>query len=221
MVSEGGSTKARRSKRRGGRPRTRRSPPPSPPKRRRRPRTAGARPRTSNADAVRHATDAIYKSPLHESSRRGRRRADRGAPAPAPAKRRSPERRPAPMPPAPHERRHAQAAEAPAAAGARHFGALSGGSRRRSSLLIMSVSAVSCFGPLWSFSQPFWVFCVYRGPALSRSSSPSRTFRLKVAATHQGARCACGWVFAGLSIASLTPKPMWQRAPTLRPREQP
>ena len=74
-------------------------PPPSPPKRRRRPRTAGARPRTSNADAVRHATDAIYKSPPRILEARPPPPLVAGAPAPAPAKRRSPERRPAPMPP--------------------------------------------------------------------------------------------------------------------------
>jgi hypothetical protein len=74
-------------------------PPPSPPKRRRRPRTAGARPRTSNADAVRHATDAIYKSPPRILEARPPPPLIAGAPAPAPAKRRSPERRPAPMPP--------------------------------------------------------------------------------------------------------------------------
>ncbi len=73
-------------------------PPPSPPKRRRRPRTAGARPRTSNAAAVQHAADAIYKSPPRILEARPPPPLIAGAPAPAPAKRRSPERRPAPMP---------------------------------------------------------------------------------------------------------------------------
>ena len=64
---------------------------------------------------------------------------------------------------------------------------------------------------------------VYRGPRKAQIKLPSWTFRSKTgAATDQGARCAC---MAGFSrayqVASLTPKPMWQRAPTLRPREQP
>ena len=74
-------------------------PPPSPPKRRRRPRTAGARPRTSNAAAVQDARNAIYNSPPRILEARPPPPLVAGAPAPAPAKRRSPERRPAPMPP--------------------------------------------------------------------------------------------------------------------------
>ena len=74
-------------------------PPPSPPKRRRRPRTAGARPRTSNAAAVQDARNAIYNSPPRILEARPPPPLIAGAPAPAPAKRRSPERRPAPMPP--------------------------------------------------------------------------------------------------------------------------
>ena len=74
-------------------------PPPSPPKRRRRPRTAGARPRTSNAAAVQDARNAIYNSPPRLLEARPPPPLIAGAPAPAPAKWRSPERRPAPMPP--------------------------------------------------------------------------------------------------------------------------